>query len=123
MLIETRRPGSRLPRSCQSARGREHGFDAIAETPKFPDHLRSAALRPVFGDRRSAFLVRDAVVEDLPHQAAEPWAIAPIAWACPSRTTKRRYTSSKILPLAFTAALAVSTGTVADCHSAPDGCD
>jgi hypothetical protein len=30
------------------------------------------------------------------------WAIAPIAWACPSRGTSRRYTMAKIVPLAFT---------------------
>ena len=47
-------------------------FDPIAETPEFPDHLRSTALGTVFGDGRSAFLIRDLVVQDLPHQAAEP---------------------------------------------------
>ena len=34
------------------------------------------------------------------------WVMAPIAWACPSRGTIRRYTTAKIVPLAFTAALA-----------------
>ena len=48
------------------------GFDAVAETPKFPDHLRGAALGARFGDRWSAFLVDDAVVQDLPHEPTEP---------------------------------------------------
>src|SRR5262249_20012594 len=61
----------RLSRSCRSDRGSEHGFDTIAETPKFPDHLCGPALGACSGDGRPSLLVRDAVVQDLPHEATE----------------------------------------------------
>jgi hypothetical protein len=40
--------------------------------------------------------------------------MAPIAWAWPRRGTSRRYTTLKIVPFAFTAALAAHAGLVED---------
>ena len=47
-------------------------FDTIPERSKFPDHLGGASLRPMLRHRWPAFVIRDAVVEDLPDQATEP---------------------------------------------------
>jgi hypothetical protein len=46
-------------------------FDAVPESPEFPDHFGSAALRPMFGHRRSAFLVHDALMQDLPNEPTQ----------------------------------------------------
>src|SRR5262245_27405356 len=62
----------KLPRSRQSARRSECAFDTITETAKFPDHLRGAPLRACSGDGRSAFIVDDPVMEDLPDKPTEP---------------------------------------------------
>jgi hypothetical protein len=60
----------------------------------------------VFGDGRSAFLVRDAVVQDLPHQAAEPVGDRSDRLGVSESGTSRRCTTAKIVPLAFRAELA-----------------
>jgi hypothetical protein len=46
-------------------------FDAVAEASEFPDHLGRPPLRPFPRDRRAAFLVHDALVQDLPDQPTE----------------------------------------------------
>ena len=66
-------------------------FDTIAET-RVPRIIFAArALRTVFGNRRSAFLMRGLRVRIFHTRRQSRWAIAPIACACPRRTTKRRY--------------------------------
>src|SRR5207248_6691110 len=65
--------GSKIsPRSCPIARRSKYGFDAIAETAEFSDHLGGSTLCTRFGDKRAAFFVRDAIVQDLPHEPTQP---------------------------------------------------
>jgi hypothetical protein len=45
---------------------------AVAETSPFADHLARSHLLRFGGDRRSALLVPNALVQDLPDQAARP---------------------------------------------------
>ena len=60
-----------LSRSWQSAPGTGDGFDPVAETSEFADHLCGAALGARFGHRWPTLLVYDAVVEELPDQPTE----------------------------------------------------
>ena len=62
----------KLSRSCGSARGSEDGFDAVTETAKFADHLRRASVCALFRDGWAAFFVGDTLVQDLPHEPAQP---------------------------------------------------
>src|SRR5438105_2550627 len=65
--------GSKIsPRSCPIARRSKYGFDAIAETAEFSDHLGGSTLCTRFDDKRAAFFVRDAIVQDLPHEPTQP---------------------------------------------------
>ena len=53
------------------SRSREK-FDAIAETSQFADHLARAHFLRLRADRRPAFLVPYALVQDLPDQSTQP---------------------------------------------------
>jgi len=44
----------------------------VAKATEFANHLGGSTLCARFGDGRAAFLVRDAVVQDLPHEPTEP---------------------------------------------------
>ncbi len=44
------------------------GFNSIAEATELPDHLGSAPLPRLIGNRRAAFFVTNSVVEDLPDE-------------------------------------------------------
>jgi hypothetical protein len=63
--------GRKCTQSCLSACRRECRFDTIPKLPKVADHLRRTPVRARFGDRRTAFLVGHAVVEDLPNEPTE----------------------------------------------------
>src|SRR6266850_2931453 len=78
---ETWRPYTRQGRKSGSTITRDHSciprrrrgeFDAVAKATEFANHLGGPTLDARFGDGRAAFLVRDAVVQDLPHEATEP---------------------------------------------------
>jgi hypothetical protein len=71
-LLQLVLPGSeRLSRSCPSARGSGNVFDAVPETPKFANHLGRPALGACFGHGWPTFFVRNAVVQNLPHEPTE----------------------------------------------------
>jgi hypothetical protein len=61
-----------LSRSRRVARWSRRQFDAIAETSQFADHLARSHLFGLFADGWPAFLVPDALVENLPDQPAQP---------------------------------------------------
>jgi hypothetical protein len=44
----------------------------VAKAAKFTKHLGGSTVCPRLVDRWAAFFVRDAVVQDLPHQSTEP---------------------------------------------------
>ena len=52
--------------------GAGYEVDAVTETSEFADHLGGASVRSLFGDGGATFLVCDALVQYLPHEAAEP---------------------------------------------------
>jgi dienelactone hydrolase len=62
----------RLPLACRTARWSTDRFDAIPEASQFTDHLGGAPLRPMFGDGRTALLVGNALVQNLPNEPTEP---------------------------------------------------
>ncbi len=64
-----------------------------------------AALR-LFADGRPAFLVVHGLVKNLPNQAMEPVGDRTDGLGVAEARTSRRYTIAKIVPFAFTAALA-----------------
>jgi hypothetical protein len=49
----------------------------ISEFAQVSDHLRDASLRTLTGNLWPAFLVVDALVEDLPDQATQPMGNGP----------------------------------------------
>ena len=65
-----------LSQSCWTARWRREQFDAIAEAPQFADHLARSHLLRLCADGGSAFLVANALVQNLPDaeivQCGEP---------------------------------------------------
>jgi hypothetical protein len=97
--IGQRRDATRAPTQARSGR--------MAQTSQLADHLACAHFLGLGADRRPALLIANALMESLPDQTARAMGDgAPIAWAWPRRGTSRRYTTLKIVPFAFTAALA-----------------
>ena len=68
--VENRRESCRAPH-------RRKPFDAIAHRPEFSDHLGRPSLCAVLGDGWAAFLMRDALMQQLPDQAAQPMRDGP----------------------------------------------
>jgi len=95
-----------LFRSCRAARRSREKFDAIAETSQVADHLARSHLLRLGADRRPAFLVPYALVQDLPDQSTQPVSDGTDRLRILEAGTIWRYTMAKIVPLAFTAALA-----------------
>ena len=48
------------------------GFNSVAEASELPDHLGCAALLRLFGNHRTAFLVTNSLMKDLPDNEALP---------------------------------------------------
>jgi hypothetical protein len=73
-------------------------FDSVAKHSEFPDHSCRVALLGLFRHCRAAFFIPNAVMQIVQIKWQRRFATKPIILLCPTRGTRRRYTSIEDAP-------------------------